>query len=126
MVIISCFTFTSLGVSLSNHSSPFVGVLLAVVAILPITFIAVTTLFYEASDLINPCVHWGTGMSGSTAFALGGSCSVATSASETIPQAILRLTLIQGGILISAVLGVVGVVWSHPRGKLFSSIILFA
>lgn len=50
---------------------------------------------------------------------------MATGTSETIPQAMLRLTLIQGGILLAFCLGILGVVRSRPPFLMAASAILF-
>ena len=100
-------------------------VILALAAILPITMLAVTSIAGDVVDLVNPCFTWGAVSGGSITVSTGGPCSSAGATSETIPQTLERLVIIQGGILLGAGLGLLGVFGSRPILLVISSAILF-
>ena len=100
-------------------------VILALAAILPITMLAVTSIAGDVVDLVNPCFTWGAVSGGSITVSTGGPCSSAGATSETIPQTLERLVIIQGGILLGAGLGLLGVFGSRPILLVMSSSILF-
>jgi hypothetical protein len=79
----------------------------------------------EVSMFSNPCITWGVGNSGALVLHTGGPCSSFREAvSETVPSAILRLALIQGGILTAIGLGVVGFLRSHSVLLVVGSMVL--
>ena len=100
-------------------------VILALAAILPITMLAVTSIAGDVVDLVNPCFTWGAVSGGSITVSTGGPCSSAGATSETIPRTLERLVIIQGGILLGAGLGLLGVFGSRPILLVMSSSILF-
>src|SRR5437016_4800987 len=100
-------------------------VILALAAILPITMLAVTSIAGDVVNLVNPCFAWGAVSGASITVSSGGPCSSAGGTSETIPQMLARLAIIQGGILLGAGLGVIGVFGSRPILLVISSSILF-
>ena len=100
-------------------------VIVALVAILPIGILAVTSIAGDFADLVNSCFTWGTVSGGSITVSTGGPCSSAGATSETIPQMLERLAIIQGGILLAAGLGVLGVYGSRPTLLVISSATLF-
>lgn len=100
-------------------------VILALAAILPIGILAVTSIVGDVVDLVNPCFTWGAVNGGSITVSTGGPCSSAGATSETIPEMVARLAIIQGGILLGAGLGVLGISGSHPILLVMSSSILF-
>lgn len=100
-------------------------VILALAAILPIGILAVTSFAGDVVNLINPCFTWGSVNGGSITVSSGGPCSSAGATSETIPQMLARLAIIQGGILLGAALGVLGVFRSRPILLIISPSILF-
>ena len=100
-------------------------VILALAAILPIGILAVTSIAGDVVNLVNPCFAWGAVNGGSITVSSGGPCSSAGGTSETIPQMLARLAIIQGGILLAAGLGVLGVFGSRPILLVVSSAILF-
>ena len=100
-------------------------VILALAAILPITMLAVTSIAGDVVNLVNPCFAWGAVSGGSITVSTGGPCSSAGATSETIPQTLERLVIIQGGVLLGAGLGLLGVFGSRPILLVMSSSILF-
>src|SRR2546428_3352367 len=100
-------------------------VILALAAILPITMLAVTSIAGDVIGLVNPCFAWGVVSGASRTVSSGGPCSSAGATSETIPQMLERLAIIQGGILLGAGLGLLGVFGSRPILLVMSSSILF-
>jgi len=86
-------------------------VILALAAILPIGILAVTSIVGDVVDLVNPCFTWGAVNGGSITVSTGGPCSSAGATSETIPEMVARLAIIQGGSLLGAGLGVLENFW---------------
>ncbi|MDV3278494.1 MAG: hypothetical protein LYZ69_08540 [Nitrososphaerales archaeon] len=99
--------------------------MLSLAVILPIFFIVAITLASVILDLINPCIYWGASGAVVTV-SPGGACSSAGARSETVAQAVSGLTLIQGGISVGAILGILGVLRTRPVFLLISAAILFA
>ena len=91
----------------------------------PIAVIAVISLIIQVPDFFNPCLKWGMSSGGSISVSSAGPCLTAGGSSETIRQAILRLALIQGGILTAIGLGLIGVLRSRSAPLIVGSVILF-
>ncbi|HEV2226151.1 MAG TPA: hypothetical protein VGR56_05025, partial [Nitrososphaerales archaeon] len=87
-----------------SHSKQFV--ILALAAILPIGVLVVTSFEGDVVNLTNPCFTWGAASGSSITVSPGGPCSSAGATSQTIPQMLAMLAIIQGGILIGAAIGV--------------------
>lgn len=108
------------------RSSTLIGVL-AVVVIVPVAIFAVWTALSEVTQMLNPCISWGMGnfASGAVIPASGGPCATGVGGtSETISQAAMLLTLIQGGILFGAILGAFGILRAHSKLASLGAIIL--
>jgi hypothetical protein len=103
----------------------FVLLALALIVIMPIAILAVSSLANDMLNLVRPCFTWGLANGGSVMVSTGGPCTSAGGTSETVPQMLLRLTIIQGGILLGSVLGVLGVLRSRPILLVACSAILF-
>jgi hypothetical protein len=102
--------------------------ILALLVIAPIVAFVLWSAFSEIADFFNPCLTWGAGSSGSVFLYPAGGGPCATSAgevSQTIPEAVTWLILIQGVILFSAILGAFGVIKAHPRVVSVAAVILF-
>ncbi|MGI0085036.1 MAG: hypothetical protein ACREBQ_08145, partial [Nitrososphaerales archaeon] len=88
----------------------------SLVAILPAAVFGVVTLVYAIPIFFNHCVSFGsygeTTIVTPVSVALGG-CSSFTRISETVPQAVMGLVLIQGSVLVAAILGIAGIVYSR-------------
>ena len=97
---------------------------LALLATLPVSAFAIVSVASELPSFYNPCFTWGMGNGGTVVASAAGSCTSAGGSSETLPQAILRLILIQGGILFASFSGVVGVVRSNRLLIMAASIVL--
>jgi hypothetical protein len=98
---------------------------LPLILIVPIGLIAVVSLVGQIPDFFNPCLKWGMSGGGSISESSAGPCSTAGGMSETMPQAIVRLTLVQGGILTAIGVGLVGFLRSRPALLTVGSLILF-
>jgi DNA-binding HxlR family transcriptional regulator len=99
--------------------------LLPLLLIAPIGLISVVSLILQVQLFFNPCITWGMASGGSISVSSGSPCSMLSGGmSETIPQAVLQLALIQGGILFALGLGVVGFFRAHPRLVIVGSLIL--
>jgi hypothetical protein len=99
--------------------------LLALAVILPIAILAAVSFARDAVDLANPCYTWGAASGDSVVLPTRGPCTSSGGTSETIPQTLFGLTIIQGGILLGSVLGVLGVLRIRPTLLVVSSAILF-
>jgi hypothetical protein len=95
-----------------------------VAALSPIVFVAVTSLVDNMSFFSAPCGHWGFSNGGTVTVTAGGPCSSAWSTSETIPQVVTRLILVQEGILAASALAVVGILRSNQFLLIVSSFVL--
>ena len=77
--------------------------------------VAMISLANEVGDFFNPYLSWGAGYGGTSAVVPGGPCSTGAGAtSETMPQAVLRLLMVQGGMQIATGLAVIGLVGLAP------------
>lgn len=95
----------------------------AALVMLPIGVILAISLGKDISNLVNPCFRWGATMN-SVVSQASGSCSSASADTETIPQMLSSLILIQGGILVGAITGLFGVAKTSPTILIVSSTIL--
>jgi hypothetical protein len=94
------------------NQMPKTGKLLAVLAVLPITIVAICAIGIELRDFGDPCVHWGGGQnsgSGVVVHQLGQPCEHGTVIGETKPGVLLRMAIVPGVILGAAVTGIWGV-----------------
>ena len=94
--------------------------------IAPIAILVAIGVSNTILDLVNPCFSWGSVGGGSVAVSTNGPCTSAGGSSETIAQTIFGFALIGGGILIGAILGVLGVAKGRPALLVIGSVILFA
>jgi hypothetical protein len=99
-------------------------VLVALVASLPIASWAFVSVTSSLPDFFNPCFTWGMGSGGIVIVSPTGPCQSAGGSSETVLQAILRMILIQGGILLASTFGVIGVFRLRKSMILTASLIL--
>jgi hypothetical protein len=99
--------------------------LLVLAVTLPIVAFAVVSLAAQVPDFFNFCMSWGMSSGSALSVSPGGPCTTASGTSETIVQAVLRLTLIQGGIFLAFCLGIVGVVRPRPAFLVAASALLF-
>ncbi len=97
---------------------------LPLLLIAPIAMIAAISLVLQVPDFFNPCLRWGIASGGSISVSAGSLCSMAGGTSETMLQAVLRLILVQGGILLAIGIGAVGFLLTHPRLVIAGSVIL--
>ena len=100
-------------------------VLVALVATLPIASLAVVSVANRLPDFFNPCFTWGMGSGGVVIVSPNGPCSSAGGTSDTVPQAILTMILVQGGILLAAAFGVIGVFRTSKSVIKTASVLLF-
>jgi hypothetical protein len=100
--------------------------LLALVVTLPVGVLAASSLASQLPDFFNPCLTWGMSNGGGISVSPGGPCPAAGGTSETIPQAVLRLALVQGGILTAVGLAMLGFLRARPALLIGSSVVFFA
>ena len=110
---------------LTRSRSPRRLTALALVALLPVVSFAVISLASELPQFFNPCFTWGMANGGTVEVSAAGPCTSSGGSSETIPQAIMRLALIQGGIILASLFGVAGIIRSGRNLILPAAIILF-
>ncbi|HEV2120527.1 MAG TPA: hypothetical protein VGS11_10570 [Candidatus Bathyarchaeia archaeon] len=101
------------------HRTQFV--ILALVTTMPIMILAITSLMGNVAHLVNPCFTWGAGSGSSFTVSTGRPCSSSIATSQTIPEMLTWLAIIQGGILLGSALGVLGVLRSRPNFLVLSS-----
>ena len=100
--------------------------LLSLLGILPLGFVVVVSLADEVPRFFTQCTLWGVS-GGSITISSGGPCSGGIQAtSETTLGVAFRLGLIQGGILVGIVLGVIGVLRHKPKILVICSAVLLA
>lgn len=87
---------------------------LAILTILPIGAVAIETAMTNVLALVNPCSIFGAA-SGEATASLGGGCSSVVSTSETGLQVMLTTVVVQGGIVVGALLGVLGILRARPK-----------
>ncbi len=100
---------------------------LTVIALLisiPILFIILTSMTSLISDFFDPCLTWGLSGGSLTTQPVGPCSGGVRGTSDTFAGGLLRL-IFQGGILVTVLLGVLGVHRVHPRLLVCDSIILF-
>jgi hypothetical protein len=84
---------------------------IAVTGALPLVLLVTFALRHEIPTLIDPCVQWGQGSSGSARLPGPPPCMDHVSAvSETRAHAIVRLTIVNGLLLTVSILGLSGAV----------------
>ena len=96
------------------------GVVAAILVVLPISAVAVGTLGWSVSQMFSPCVGWG-----GKPPATHGSCRQYSVDSQTRTQAALWAALLQGVILLAAVLGVWGTVRLRQIAVIFAGLLMF-
>lgn len=77
-------------------------------------------------QLLDPCVHWGVPSQINLTIPQKYGCNSVSVTSETKRQAFARLTLVQGGILIGILLGMVGAFRARPLLVLLGAGFVFA
>ena len=92
------------------------AVAIALVAALPPVLLVMPPLSRTLRHLSDPCVQWGVSFSGSVTLAVppGRPCRAIESTSETRAQAVVRIILVHGGILIASALGLLGAWFARP------------
>lgn len=100
-------------------------VILGLAVVLPIGILVVTSFAGDVANLLNPCFTWSAVSGGSITVSASGPCSSAGGTSQTIPEMLAQLAIIQGGIFVGSALGMLGVLGSRPILLVISSSILF-
>lgn len=98
---------------------------LALAVLLPIGILVATPITSSVLNLVNPCFTWGVVNGGSATVSPLGPCTSAGGTSQTITEMVIWLTIIPGGILMGAALGVLGVLRGRPIPLVIGSAILF-
>lgn len=88
--------------------------------------LAVWSLSRALPRFSDPCHRWGVSMSAGAELSIppGGPCLVISASSETKAQAAVRLAAINGGLLLTALLGVLGIVLARPRTAVLAAALL--
>lgn len=96
---------------------------LGLAAVAPIAGLVTYSIANDVSALTNPCYTWGT----TTAMAsLAGHCSFSSASSETFSQMLMGMLLVQGGLILGMILGVLGLVRGHRSLLAAGAAIFFA
>jgi len=98
--------------------------ILAVLATLPITLVAVRGIAVDVIGMFDPCTEWGGGDSGSFYHELHEPCKQYKINGETKTRAAIRLSLVPGLILLAATMGIWGVLRSRWRPSLFGGCVM--
>lgn len=74
----------------------------------------------------DPCHRWGVSFSAGAELNIppGGPCRAISVTSETKAQAVARLVAINGGLLVAAFLGVLGIALARPRAAVLAAALL--
>jgi len=99
--------------------------IIALAVALPIVAFSAVSLASQLPAFFDPCMSWGVSSGTPMIASPAGPCTTSGATSETIPQAILALSLIQGGILFAFGLGAVGAARYRPTLLKAASAILF-
>jgi hypothetical protein len=86
---------------------------LAVLVALPISIVAIGSMAFTFSELLNPCVVWGASNSGSVYRSADRPCKEGKGVGETRMRAGFEMAAVPGVILLAAVLGVWGTIRSR-------------
>ena len=92
------------------------AVVIALVAALPPVLLVTPLLSRTLRRFSDPCVQWGVSSSEPVTVAVspGGPCRSVETTSETRGQAVVRIILVHGGILIASALGLLGALFARP------------
>ena len=104
------------------------GVLLAVTFCTPPAGVAIWSISRTVSQMSNPCVRWDVGGSPELSASLrpNDPCRSISVRGESRLRAATMCALIPGGVLLSAVLGIIGVVCSRRRLILAGAFLMLA
>jgi hypothetical protein len=92
---------------------------LAVLVALPISIVAIGSMAFTFSELLNPCVVWGASNSGSVYRSADRPCKEGKGVGETRMRAGFEMAVVPGVILLAAVLGSGGR-FARANGSWFS------
>ena len=99
----------------------------AVASITPIIILIAMGLASTIGDILNPCFTWGNFGGGVSAIvSAGGPCSSAGGTSATVFETLFFAGVIDGGIVVGAVLGCIGIFRARPLFLIAASLLLFA
>ena len=92
------------------------AVAIAFVAALPPVLLVTPPLSRTLRHFSDPCVQWGVSFSEPVTVAVppGGLCRSVETTSETRRQAVVRMILLHGGVLIASTLGFLGALFARP------------
>jgi hypothetical protein len=103
----------------------FSAVAIALVAVLLPVLMVSWSLSQTLPQFSDPCFQWGISQRGSMHISPAGPCHAMGGTSETKAQAVVRLTLIHGGILIASLLAILGALWSRPLLSVLGAGLIF-
>lgn len=103
----------------------FPAVAIAVLAALPPLLLVTWSSSTTIAQFWDPCFQWGMSQRGSMHISPGGPCHTTGGTSETKAQAVARLSLVHGGILIASLLGILGAFLSRPLLSVFGAGLIF-
>ena len=103
----------------------FSGVAISLLAVLPPLLLVSWSLSRTLPQFSDPCFQWGISQRGSMHLSPRGPCRAMGGTSETKAQAVVRLTLVHGGILIASLLAVLGALLSRPLLSVLGAGLMF-
>jgi hypothetical protein len=99
------------------------AVLITILASLPAALFVIVALVNEILHFDDPCFQWG--LTSGQRISPTHECPTVSGASETRDQALTRITLIQGGVLLGLALGMYGTLRRKPYFTLLASFVMF-
>jgi hypothetical protein len=102
--------------------------LLALIASVPPVLLAVNAIATTVPQFFDPCFEWGTGSGRSRTLVRDDPCAATGrgGTSETKRQAVTRLLLIPGGLLVASALGILGAVLRRPLVAVLGAVVIYA
>jgi hypothetical protein len=107
------------------------AVAIAALAALPPVLLSLWSVNQSLTRFSDPCFQWGTpqssdgGYSMSATIAPGSPCRHMGGTSETKTEAIVKMVLVPGGILLASLLGLVGTLLSRPSVTVLGAGLMF-
>jgi hypothetical protein len=101
------------------------AVAIAILGALPALLLVTWSSSRTISQFWDPCFQWGISHRGSMHISPGGPCRAMGGTSETKAQAVVRLTLVHGGILIASLLAILGALLSRPLLSVLGAGLIF-
>jgi hypothetical protein len=101
------------------------AVAIALLAALPPVLLATWSLSRDIPHFADPCFQWGMPQGVSMHISPGDPCRAVGGTSETKVQAVVRMSLVPGGIVIASLLGILGALLVRPGLSVLGAGLIF-